>query len=113
MATDKKNNASARKRALLVIVAFVVIALDIWWVASGQARDIFSPQPAAETKTERKMYVELCGPFPEIWNGASPCDQRFIIFRKGLSSPGSGRSHAIKVPRGSPGIASPTSSRSG
>lgn len=29
MAIDKKNNPSARKRALLVIVAIVIIALDI------------------------------------------------------------------------------------
>ena len=79
MATDKKNNLSARKRALLVIVAIVIIALDIWWVASGQTRDVFFSQPAAEAKPARKMYVELCGPLsgdvewgitlrPEVYN---------------------------------------------
>lgn len=79
MASDKKNNPSARKRTLLAVVALVVIALDICWVVSGQARDIFSPQPAAETQPERKMYVELCGPLsgdmewgitlrPEVYN---------------------------------------------
>lgn len=62
MASGKKSNSNAGKRTLFAIVALVVIALDIWWVASGQGRDIFSPQPAVETKTERKMYVELCGP---------------------------------------------------
>lgn len=62
MASGKKSNSNAGKRTLFAIVALVVIALDIWWVASGQGRDIFSPQPTAETKTERKMYVELCGP---------------------------------------------------
>ena len=59
MAIDKKNNPSARKRALLVIVAIVIIALDIWWVVSGQTRDVFFPQPTAEAKPTRKMYVEL------------------------------------------------------
>ena len=62
MATDKKNDSHAGKRALLAIVVLVVIALDIWWVANGQERDIFPPQPAAEAKPARKMYVELCGP---------------------------------------------------
>ena len=113
MATDKKNNPSARKRALLAIVAIVIIALDIWWVASGQTHDVFFPQPAAETKPARKMYVELCGPSPETWSGASPCGQRSITFRRGPSSPNSGRSHAIKAPPGSPGIASPMSSHNG
>ena len=51
MASGKKSNSSVGKRTLFAIVAFVVIALDIWWVVSGQGRDIFSPQPAAETKT--------------------------------------------------------------
>ena len=79
MATDKKNNPSARKRALLAIVAIVIIVLDIWWVASGQTHDVFFPQPAAEAKPARKMYVELCGPLsgdmewgitlrPEVYN---------------------------------------------
>lgn len=79
MATDKKNNPSARKRALLVIVAIVIIALDICWIASGQTLDVFFPQPAAEAKPARKMYVELCGPLsgdmewgitlrPEVYN---------------------------------------------
>ena len=57
MATDKSNDSHAGKRALLAIVALVVIALDIWWVANGQERDIFPPQPAAEAKPARKMYV--------------------------------------------------------
>lgn len=79
MATDKKNDSHAGKRALLAIVALVVIALDIWWVANGQERDIFPPQPAAEAKPARKMHVELCGPLsgdmewgitlrPEVYN---------------------------------------------
>lgn len=79
MAIDKKNNPSARKRALLVIVAIVIIALDIWWVVSGQTRDVLFSQPAAEAKPARKMYVELCGPLsgdmewgitlrPEVYN---------------------------------------------
>lgn len=79
MATDKKNDSHAGKRALLAIIVLVVIALDIWWVANGQERDIFPPQPAAEAKPARKMYVELCGPLsgdmewgitlrPEVYN---------------------------------------------
>ncbi len=79
MASDKKNNPSARKRMLFAVVALMVIALDIWWITGGQSRDILSPQPAAEAQPERKMYVELCGPLsgdmewgitlrPEVYN---------------------------------------------
>ena len=79
MATDKKNDSHAGRRALLAIVVLVVIALDSWWVANGQERDIFPPQPAAEAKPAHKMYVELCGPLsgdmewgitlrPEVYN---------------------------------------------
>lgn len=79
MASDKKNNPSARKRMLFAIVALMVIALDIWWIAGGQGRSILSTQPAAEAKPTRKMYVELCGPLsgdmewgitlrPEVYN---------------------------------------------
>ena len=79
MATDKKNNPSARKRALLVIVAIVIIALDICWIASGQTLDVFFPQPVAEAKPARMMHVELRGPLsgdmewgitlrPEVYN---------------------------------------------
>lgn len=79
MSGNKKSNTCTRKRTLFVIVALAVIALDIWWIASGQGRDIFSPQPAAEAEPARKMYVELCGPLsgdmewgitlrPEVYN---------------------------------------------
>ena len=79
MASGKKSSSSASKRALFAIVVLAVIALDIWWVAGGQGRDIFSSQPTAEAKPTRKMYVELCGPLsgdmewgitlrPEVYN---------------------------------------------
>lgn len=57
----------------------MIIVLDIWWVLSGQTRNVFFPQPAAEAEPARKMYVELCGPLsgdmewgitlrPEVYN---------------------------------------------
>lgn len=113
MASGKKSNSNAGKRTLFAIVALVVIALDIWWVASGQGRDIFSPQPTAETKTERKMYVELCGPLSGDMEWGIALRPEVYNFPQGPSSPAFGRFHAIKAPHGSPGIASPMSSRSG
>ena len=113
MATDKKNNSHAGKRALLAIVALVVIALDIWWVANGQERDIFPPQPAAEAKPARKMYVELCGPLSGDMEWGITLRPEVYNYPQEASSPAFGRFRATKASHGSPGIASPMSSHNG
>lgn len=113
MATDKKNDSHAGRRALLAIVVLVVIALDIWWVANGQERDIFPRSPPPKPSPRTRCMSSYAAPSLVIWSGALPCDRRFITFRKELSSPAFGRFRATKAPHGSPGIASPMSSHNG
>ena len=61
MATDKKNDSHAGKRALLAIVALVVIALDIWWVANGQERDIGTRYlPSAARRRSQARAQDVC-----------------------------------------------------
>lgn len=65
MATDKKNDSHAGRRALLAIVVLVVIALDIWWVANGQERDIFPP--AARRRSQARAQDVCRAMRPPLW----------------------------------------------